>query len=270
MHAPYHEKRRMHVKSMTRKRALVVLLILVAATVFSEGVYSLDTSPTHRVLIYGDSNTYGWTPVASFPSHRYPATERWPGVLQQLLGSDVEVIEEGLPGRTTDIADVGTPPPFMTNEGFSGAACLPAILGSHVPVDVVVIMLGTNDVKAVYNRSAYRTALGAGILIDIVNNSAGGIAVDTPVPKVLLLAPPPLGDDLATSPWAGAMYEPGGLEKSSELAPLYALVAEAGGAEFLDLGQYIETDGVDEVHFTRATHAVVARVVAEKLEEMLK
>jgi lysophospholipase L1-like esterase len=255
-------------RSMRTNITKTVLCILLALFLVTNA-YGIDLNAQKRVMVYGDSNTYGWYPVLEFPSHRYPAAERWPGVLQQLLGPDVEVIEEGFPGRTTDIGDVNSVFPFCENEDFSGAEDLPAAIGSHVPLDVVVIMLGTNDVKPYLNRSAFRIALGAAILIDIVNNCEGGIVVGTPAPKVLLLAPPPLGDGIADSPTMGALYTPGGLEKSRQLGPLYEKVAEAGGAEFIDLGKLIETDGPDQVHFTRETHRKLAQIVAEKLEQML-
>jgi lysophospholipase L1-like esterase len=256
---------------------VLILSLCFIPSVFASGTeeyadsqyIAANLNASKRVMVYGDSNVYGWYPVLEFPSHRYPATERWPGVLQQLLGSDVYVIEEGFPGRTTDIADVNSVFPFCENEDFSGASDLPAAVGSHVPLDVVVIMLGTNDVKPYLNRSAFRTAIGAGILIDIVNNSAGGIAVGTAAPKVLLLAPPPLGEGIADSPTMGGLYTPGGLEKSQQLGPLYKKIAEAGGADFIDLGELVKTDGPDSVHFTRETHRKIAEMVAEKLEQML-
>jgi len=246
---------------------IVILIFFIA--LISQSVYSVDLDAESRVMVYGDSNTYGFYPVLEFPSRRYPADERWPGVLQELLGPKVEVIEEGFSGRTTDAADPQSVFPFCENEDFSGAEDLPAAVGSHVPLDVVVIMLGTNDVKPYLNRSAFRIALGAAKLIDIVNNSTGGIVVGTPAPKVLLLAPPPLGEDIANSPTMGALYTPGGLEKSKKLGPLYKKVAEAGGAEFIDLGELIETDGPDQVHFTKETHRKLAEIVADKLVQML-
>jgi lysophospholipase L1-like esterase len=95
---------------------------------------------------------------------------RWPGVLQKELGSGYEVIDEALNGRTTDASDNR-----LSGAGLDGSAYLPAAIASQHPLDLVIIMLGTNDLKAAYNRTPYRIALGAGHLIDICNTIGGGI-----------------------------------------------------------------------------------------------
>jgi lysophospholipase L1-like esterase len=91
------------------------------------------------------------------PSTRYDFDDRWPGTLQKALGSNYQVIEEGLDGRTTDAPDPGSP---IAGAQLDGSAYLPACLASHLPVDLVVIMLGTNDLKPVFNRTPLRIAIG--------------------------------------------------------------------------------------------------------------
>ena len=145
-----------------------------------------------RVMVYGDSNSWGWMPVErGFPSTRYPADVRWPGVLQAQLGDGYVVVDEALSGRTTDVQDPTVP--NVTGAGLDGSAYLSPAIASHLPLDLVVIMLGTNDTKAMYDRPAFRIALGVGHLIDIVRATGGGVGTEYPSPKVLVLAPPPLG-----------------------------------------------------------------------------
>ncbi len=98
-----------------------------------------------RVMCFGDSNTWGLVPVATPPSVRHPRAQRWPHVMAAALGGDVTVIEEGLNGRTTDAADPLAP--LLGGAGLDGSAYFPAALASHLPLDLVIIMLGTNDTK---------------------------------------------------------------------------------------------------------------------------
>ncbi len=99
------------------------------------------------ILCYGDSNTWG-TATQPRPDGRYAPHERWPGVLRLALGDEWLVIEEGLGGRTTVNDD-----PVEGAERNGRMYLLPC-LGSHKPLDVVDIMLGTNDLMARFNQSA--------------------------------------------------------------------------------------------------------------------
>lgn len=217
-----------------------------------------------RVVLYGDSNTYGWKPQPNPPSTRYDENERWAGILKHLLGTDYEVIEEGLDGRTTDVPDPTSP---ISGAQLDGAAYLPACLSSHLPIDLVVIMLGTNDLKAMFNRTPFRIALGAGHLIDLANSLNGGVGTTYPNPKVLLICPPPLDEKIKEGPIFGPMFK-GGVEKSQQLAPLYKAIATAGGAEFLDAGSVMNTDGIDGLHFSGDAHKKLAAAIAEKVKSV--
>jgi lysophospholipase L1-like esterase len=109
-------------------------------------------SDPKRILAYGDWLTWGWIPVhVAPPSRRYPPEGRWPGVMQEALGTGYEVIEAGLNGRTADLPDPTLPQ--ISGSGLDGSADLPATLATHLPLDLVLIMLGTNDLKAMFDRS---------------------------------------------------------------------------------------------------------------------
>nr|WP_204354515.1 GDSL-type esterase/lipase family protein [Paracoccus saliphilus] len=216
-----------------------------------------------RILVYGDSNTWGYMPVESGPTTRYPADVRWPGVLQTELGEGYEIIEAGLSARTTDIADPTLP--HISGAGLDGSAALSPIIASHLPLDLVVIMLGTNDVKTQFDRSPFRTALGMGKLIDIVEQTGSGVGTEYQTPEVLVLAPPPLGN---LHPEERAERFTGGVDKTRALPKYYEAIAEAADAEFLDIGTLAETDGIDGVHFSAETHEKIGRGVADKIKSL--
>lgn len=217
-----------------------------------------------RILAFGDSNTYGWMPVENGPpSRRFPADVRWPGAMRCALGSGYEVIEEGLNGRTTDQPDPTEP--RITGAGLDGAAALPGVLASHLPIDLLIIMLGTNDLKAMFARSPLRVALGAGRLIDIARCIDGGVATDYPPPAILLVAPPPLGPQTCFR----EMFE-GGEEKSRHLGRLFEGMARLADVAFFDAARVIRTDGIDGLHLSAAAHQALGRALAAKAKSILQ
>jgi lysophospholipase L1-like esterase len=205
------------------------------------------------IVCYGDSNTHGTSPV---DQARFGRDVRWPGVLRGELGEGHEVIEEGLGGRTT-VWDTPWSP------ARNGREMIQPILWTHAPVDLVTIMLGTNDLKGFFGLTAAEIANGAGALVDLAHRSLAGPG-DTP-PRVLLIAPPPLAPATAKSEMWGFDR---GLEASRHLGRHYALVAEMKGVAFLDAGSVIETSALDGVHFDERAHALLGSAVAARIREM--
>ncbi len=204
------------------------------------------------ILCFGDSNTYGYEPGAG---RRYDPEVRWTGVLQKELGGRCRVVEEGLNGRTTVWED-----PVEGDK--NGKRHLPSCLESHTPLDLVIIMLGTNDLKHRFGLSAWDIASGAGALVEL----AQGFRADhypTP-PQVLLLAPPPLG---RLTEYA-EMFE-GGTEKSRRLGFFYRRVAEERGCAFLDTAELIVSSDRDGIHFEPAEHRKLGLAVAARVREIL-
>jgi lysophospholipase L1-like esterase len=139
------------------------------------------------VLCFGDSNTWGFDPdsiLAPFP-RRHPSNVRWTGLLAQSLGPNFRILEEGQNGRTTVHDD-------PLNIARNGRDYLPACLESHKPIDIVVLMLGTNDLKSLYNLPAGEIANGVGILARMILSSTAG--PDNSAPKLLIICPPEVGD----------------------------------------------------------------------------
>ncbi len=200
------------------------------------------------ILCYGDSNTWGFDPATK---QRFPEEVRWVGVLRRLLGESYEVISEGLNGRTTVWDD-----PI---EGYpNGKAYLFPCLQSHRPVDLVVLMLGTNDLKKRFSVSAFDIGRGIGLLLDMINQSGAGPRGGAP--EVLLLAPPPVG---RLTEFA-EMFE-GALEKSRKLAAHYREQARLRGCQFFDSGEVIVSSDIDGIHLEAAEHAKLAAAVAERV-----
>lgn len=201
------------------------------------------------VLCYGDSNTFGAATVPR-PDGRYAPDERWPGVLRAALGSGWMVVEEGLGGRTTVSDD-----PVEGADKNGKTYFFPA-LRSHRPLDVVTIMLGTNDLKQRFNKSAWEIAAGVGVLVDVVKTAMAGR--NAGVPQILVICPPPFASKLPT---AADMFA-GAIPKSKELAPHYQRVAKEKGVHFLDAGKVIKSSKVDGFHFDPDAHAALGKAVA--------
>jgi lysophospholipase L1-like esterase len=206
------------------------------------------------VLCYGDSNTYGADPAGG---DRLPYDVRWPGVLAGLLEGEARVIEEGLNGRTTVRDDPYSP-------GRNGLAYLVPCLDSHAPIDVVVIMLGTNDLKATFGLVASDIAAGAATLVDTVLLAQCGPG--TGAPQVLLVAPPALGapsDVMELWGFAGAN------ERNAALPRLYRAAALRAGVGFLDASAIVIADPADGIHLSAESHRTLAHAVAGAVRPLL-
>ncbi len=199
------------------------------------------------VLTFGDSNTHGTPPIVDLEVYgRFAPALRWPVRAAAALGWDL--VEEGLPGRTAQFAD-----PVM-GAHMNGQDGLKMALQSHGPIDVLVIMLDTNDVKAKFGASPEQITGGIAGLIDLAQEGAmqrrhGGFAI-------LLVCPPPV---LEQGPIAGQFY--GARARSLALPPLYRDLARARGCGFLNAGGVITVSPVDGVHLDPEAHATLADAV---------
>lgn len=209
-----------------------------------------------RVLCFGDSNTYGTPPMpGSDDARRFDEKTRWPAVAGTLLGQDWTIVEEGLPGRTTVLDDP------IEGAHKNGKRYLLACIESHRPLDAVVIMLGTNNLKARFHQPAEDIAAGIGILADVVRSTPN---LHLPAPKLLIVCPPPI----LMSGWLRDMFA-GGDATSKRLPPLYRAVAQSVGAAFLDAGTVIVSSKVDGIHFDEEEHPKLAAAVASALRSLL-
>lgn len=212
-----------------------------------------------NVLCFGDSNTWGFIPesiLAPCPE-RHPYAVRWTGVLARELGSGFRVIEEGQNGRTTVHDD-----PFAVSR--NGKLVLPAILESHKPLDLVVLMLGSNDLKAVYGVSPGEIVAGVKVLAQMILSSDAGIT--TRPPKLLLMCPPFVGDQTHL-PDVAAKF-PNGQRDSRQLPRHYEALAAILGCGYLNTQTLVEP-GTDGLHLTAAAHAKLGSAVAAAVKSLL-
>lgn len=207
------------------------------------------------ILCYGDSNTWGYEPGTG---RRLPAPRRWAGVLRREL-PDASILEEGLNGRTTIQDD-----PF--EPGRSGAAYLVPCLASHAPLDLVVLMLGTNDVKGCFPHDAAGIAAGAARLVDLALRSQAG--QDGRAPMVLLVAPPPVTAPQPLQEVWG--FSAASVERSRGLARLYRAAAESRGCAFLDAGALVAVSPLDGVHLDAAAHERLGVEVAKRVRDLVR
>ena len=207
------------------------------------------------IVCFGDSNTYGRDPVTK---GRLDKKTRWPGVLQQTLGAEYDVIEEGLNGRTTVWDD-----PVRGGPKRNGSLYLLPCLESHAPINLLIMMLGTNDLKARFAVTPYDIGESMGFLIEIAQNSRSGI--EAKGPDILLMVPPPLGE---LTEWAETFQ--GGVEKSKRLSKYYESVASAYGCLFLDTGTVIQSSKLDGLHYDPEDHYKLGKAVADIVSEKVR
>jgi lysophospholipase L1-like esterase len=210
---------------------------------------------TRTVVCFGDSNTHGADPSGA---GRMPREVRWPRVMARALGEDYEVIEEGLNGRATCWETPIEP-------GRNGLTYLVPCLLSHAPVDLVIIMLGTNDLKRVFGLGAPEIAGGMARLVKEARQSLTG-PDDTP-PAVLVVAPVPLGEVTVHSElWGFGEAR----ETSRQLARFYALVAEDHGVGFFDAGTVAAVHPDDGVHLDAEACASLGTAMAAEVRGLLE
>ena len=211
------------------------------------------------ILAYGDSLTYGANPVMGGPRHAYE--DRWPSVLEAGLGGAARVFPEGLGGRTTVHDD------WYANADRNGARVLPTLLSSHGPLDMVIIMLGTNDIKPFHGRTPLEASWGMRRLVHIVRGHAAGEG--WPMPKMILVAPP---RTVMANAHPEMMLHFGGdahLAASAGFAEMYKLRAQEEGVGFFDAGSVATTSPADGIHLDAANTRAIGQGLVPIVKQML-
>lgn len=211
-----------------------------------------------RILCYGDSNTWGY--ISGSDHQRYGNNERWTRILANLLGDKFEVIEEGLNSRTLTSND--TRP---GKEGKNGYEYLIPCLDTHDPIDLVVLMLGTNELKSAYNKTAQEISelLEEYFVKTILNRKS---QLKESYPKLLIVTPPLVNEE-AEYCKAGGKYVGAG-SKAKELNDIYKNIAEKYNCYFLS-NEGLET-GIDGVHLTKESHKKLAEKLENKIREIYR
>ena len=214
-----------------------------------------------HIVCLGDSNTHGYCADPNdCADHgiRFNENERWTCRLQKYLGDDYLVTEEGLSGRTTCFDD-------PIHEGLNALDYIYPCLKSHETVDLLVIMLGTNDCKDRFCASAACIALG---MARLVKKAQACDCWGGKKPNILVVAPPPIGEGMLTSPVAATM---GNLcvEKSRELARYYKEQCDLLGCHFMD-AKGCEFNEIDYMHLTWKGHVQLAAQLNVWIPPLLK
>ncbi len=209
---------------------------------------------TRTVLCFGDSNTHGTMPMATLGDReRFGPEARWPGVMRACLGAGLEVIEEGHPGRTT------VHPDPIEGVHKNGIAVLPALLESHRPIDLVIVMLGTNDLKQRFAVGPFDIALSVAKICEAIAVSDAG--PEGAAPKVLAVSPVPIEE-------RGVLAEMFAGGRAVGLALAEALTSLAPCPVF-DAGSVATVDPLDGVHLDAGAHRAIGEAMAREVETLM-
>jgi len=210
------------------------------------------------ILAYGDSLTYGADP-ADGPRHAYE--DRWPTALEKALDGKARVIAEGLGGRATAYDD------WTAGVDRNGARILPVLLASHAPLDLVIIMLGTNDIKPYVAGSAASAARGARRLVELTRGHFAGTG--EAVPQIILVSPPHAAEtdnEIMASNFGGLAHL---LAESRDFARHYRRHAEETGVAFFDAASVAHADPHDGVHLDPANTRAIGTGLAPLVKQIL-
>jgi lysophospholipase L1-like esterase len=206
------------------------------------------------ILAFGDSLTWGFQ-AGTWTRHAFE--DRWPNVLAAGLAGKARVVEEGLNGRKTAYDD------HTDSAELNGARALPMLLKSHQPLDLVIIMLGTNDLKFAGRCRAFDARLGMGRLIEIAQRFP---YLTDKAPEILIMSPPalvPTKDDFFNELWGHAMAE------SKLLAPHYAALAKEMSVHVFDAGSVARSDPVDGGHLDAANTRAIGSALVPVVNRIL-
>ena len=208
-----------------------------------------------RILCFGDSNTWGAIPGED---GRYADDVRWTGVLQNALGDGYKVIEEGYNGRTTVHDD-----PI---EGrLSGVTYFKPCMESQLPLDLIIIMLGTNDLKTRFHVNPKAIASGLYRYTDVLNNAPKV----GPKPQLLVVAPIQMDPAYKNHESFHDMFGEDAVERSMGFAEAYKEVADAIGAHYFNAAEYGKASVRDGLHMEADSHERLGKGLAEKVKEIL-
>ena len=205
------------------------------------------------ILCYGDSNTWGYIPGLA---GRYKYHQRWPNIFQAKLSKEVQVITEALNGRTTVLDE-------PEREGRNGKTMLLPLIESHMPLDLIIIMLGTNDLKAIYNRTPEDVAKGVLTLVKIIRKYHN--VTFSAQPEILIISPPHVTQ---LSPLMAMQFESAS-EKSKQLAVHLQKVAVKNCCLFLDAASIVIPSNKDGVHIDADSHLKLAELVYSLINSKL-
>lgn len=210
-----------------------------------------------RILCYGDSNTFGADPEGGC---RFDEKTRYPRRLAALLGLGYEVIEEGLPGRTTVYET-------FVDSYVNGRTYLYPCLLSHMPLDLVIIMLGTNDLSTGARVNAYYAAAGAERLVNLIRQVS--MEQQMSCPKILIVSPPLISDTTNNPVIENVFSMREASQESKQFRQYFSDVANARHCAFLAAEDYTQA-GSDGIHMTKESHLALAEALNQAVRRLLE
>ena len=211
------------------------------------------------ILCYGDSNTYGFNPADGM---RYPKEVRWTGILSRKLGEKFEVLEEGCNGRTTVFDD-------PVDGWKNGLDYLMPCLNTHKPVDLVILMLGSNDLKTCFHATADQITAGIARVIDEIVTF--GHTKQNYVPEILLVSPPHVGEKVAeTGSGFSEKFDETAVTRSKELAAKYQRIAQIKNCYFFDAATVAKASDIDCLHLSPEGHSDLAEGIFEWVKKLFR
>lgn len=210
------------------------------------------------IMCYGDSNTYGYNPHTGF---RFEENIRWTGRLAQLLGPEYKIIEEGLNGRTTCV----TPPEEIFKNGMY---CVEPCVRTHMPLDLMVIMLGSNDMKKIFAQTEKKIGEHMRQIIHKVKEVSAYKDPEGKPVRILLVSPIYVTEDVLSGPFQDGFNEDS-IEVSQKLASIYEEIAKEEACDFMDAALYATPGHLDGLHLEEEGHEKLAFAMAQKIRELL-
>ena len=215
-----------------------------------------------RIVCYGDSNTWGFMPKTACLENwnmRFDEKTRWTGLLQDMLGDEYKILEEGLNGRTSAFDD-------PQDDHRNGVKYIATCMLTNMPVDMAIVMLGTNDIKSFFPFTPYVVANGVGRIVDEIRKADYGVGGK--IPEVLVVSPINI-DEHAARGWLEGEFGMDSVEKNAKLAAYLEKMAANRGVHFFNIGRYVTADAADGIHMNEEGHKVMAEKMFEKVKEII-
>jgi len=206
-----------------------------------------------RVLCYGDSNTWGCSP---WDGSRFDENTRWPMVMASILGADYYIIEDGLNGRTVlNLSPV--------DREANGIAHINAVIENYIPLDIVILCLGTNDVFIGDEVPAAIITEGMSEIIDVIRNCH--VMENLKLPEIIITSPPSYNTEVE-----GSDYFQLQINKLKSLPEFYLNLAIQKNCLFFNAGEHVKGSHIDGSHLEAESHIILGRKMAEFIQSRIR
>ncbi len=207
------------------------------------------------IVCFGDSITWGCPPFEStaLAPNRMAKQDRWTHIMANGTGVEIDLVEDGLSGRTTVFDDP------VEGDYKNGSRLILACIETHAPLDLLVIMLGSNDFKIQFNATAFTSARG---MLTLIQQVKGYYVLSDQCPEILIITPPAIGRDAEPAFWGDAW------QRCQGHADYLGQVAERTGCFHFDCNSVAKAAG-DGVHLDLAGHRALGEALAKQVSDIL-